>query len=137
MLNNNKKVLNDEWLKKRLLHTYVVNARWHMAITVYYNHSIYSNLYRSSLSMSIVQQKLGIFNNLPFYRKQQTSKKTEKRRDSNPYLGINFLTLSNFVLFITLCKSSLSSELKFRKLRLNCICIILEIFNNLQKAKFL
>merc|ERR1719189_2270592 len=37
---------------------------------------------RSALSMSIVAQKLGLFNNQPFYRKQKKS-----RKDSNPFMG--------------------------------------------------
>merc|ERR1719189_1227439 len=45
---------------------------------------------RSALSMSIVSQKLGLFNNQPFYRKKKaaaSSNATTSRRNSNPYIG--------------------------------------------------
>ena len=38
---------------------------------------------RSALSMSIVAQKLGLFNHQPFYRKQ----KKVRGKNTNPFLG--------------------------------------------------
>ena len=48
---------------------------------------------RSALSMSIVAQKLGIFNHQPFYRKQKKS----RGKNANPFMGNYYsLYLSKF-----------------------------------------